>query len=145
MDLHLGIREARSQKNGSDSPQTGQGGFLLAEPLGYLDFLCLMKHASLVITDSGGIQEETTCLGVPCITVRENTERPVTVTRGTNVIAGTSKEKIEAAIRHQMGRKAGHVMPKHWDGQAAVRIVDVLTRVFSERTAPLQPAEPVGA
>src|SRR5713226_6467572 len=65
----------------------------------YLDFLCLMKHASLVVTDSGGIQEETTILGTPCVTVRENMERPVTVKSGTNTIAGTKTDAIKDAIR----------------------------------------------
>jgi UDP-N-acetylglucosamine 2-epimerase (non-hydrolysing) len=96
------------------------------EPLGYLDFLCLMKNATLVITDSGGIQEETTCLGIPCVTVRDNTERPVTVERGTNVVAGTTRDKIAAAIRRQMGRQNGHSIPEKWDGQAGRRIVDLL-------------------
>jgi UDP-N-acetylglucosamine 2-epimerase (non-hydrolysing) len=103
-------------------------GIILTEPLGYLDFLCLMKHATIVVTDSGGIQEETTCLGIPCVTVRENTERPVTVENGTNIIAGTRKDRIRGAIRHQMERRAANGMPKHWDGHAAARIIDVLVR-----------------
>ena len=70
----------------------------LTDPLGYLDFVYLMKHARLVVTDSGGIQEETTCLGVPCVTVRNNTERPVTVSDGTNVVAGTTRDGIRAAV-----------------------------------------------
>jgi UDP-N-acetylglucosamine 2-epimerase (non-hydrolysing) len=86
-----------------------------------------------VVTDSGGIQEETTCLGIPCVTVRENTERPVTVDRGTNVIAGTGKARIQAAIRAQMDRKPGDRMPQHWDGRAAERIIDVLIRAHRER------------
>ncbi len=97
-------------------------------PLGYLDFLCLMKHAELVVTDSGGIQEETTCVNVPCVTVRENTERPVTVESGTNVIAGTAKETIAAAIRRQLSFRNGHSQPEKWDGQAARRVVEVLAR-----------------
>lgn len=102
-------------------------GFLLVEPLGYLDFLCLMKHARLVVTDSGGIQEETTCLGVPCVTVRENTERPVTVESGTNVLAGTTAERIKVAIRRQLARgSATGTVPANWDGQAAPRIVSAL-------------------
>ena len=64
------------------------------EPLGYLDFLCLMSKSSVVLTDSGGIQEETTALGVPCLTLRENTERPITIEEGTNVLAGTTKDSI---------------------------------------------------
>ncbi len=99
----------------------------LVDPLGYLDFMCMMKNAALVITDSGGIQEETTCLGVPCVTVRENTERPVTVTCGTNVIAGTKSEGIRKAIREQANRSPDNRVPNKWDGRAASRIVDVLT------------------
>jgi UDP-N-acetylglucosamine 2-epimerase (non-hydrolysing) len=107
----------------------------MIDPLGYLDFLCLMKHAALVVTDSGGIQEETTCLGIPCVTVRENTERPVTVESGTNVVAGTTKENIAAAIRRQMQRDTGHSIPEMWDGQAAKRIVDILICVYRKRTS----------
>jgi UDP-N-acetylglucosamine 2-epimerase (non-hydrolysing) len=99
----------------------------LMEPLGYLEFLGLMADARLVLTDSGGIQEETTILGVPCLTLRENTERPITVTEGTNLVVGSHKERIAAeALRILEGeRKAGRV-PELWDGRAAERIVDVL-------------------
>jgi UDP-N-acetylglucosamine 2-epimerase (non-hydrolysing) len=103
-------------------------------PLGYIDFLCLMKHARLVITDSGGIQEETTCLGIPCVTVRENTERPVTVEHGTNVIAGTASEGIRTAIRQQLLRKPGTSVPKNWDGKAATRILDVLVNTHHRKS-----------
>src|ERR1700683_248822 len=94
-------------RNGSATQVTvdGPNGIRVIGPLGYLDFLCLMKHARVVVTDSGGIQEETTCLGVPCVTVRENTERPVTVKVGTNVLAGTSKEGIRRATRQQLTSK----------------------------------------
>jgi UDP-N-acetylglucosamine 2-epimerase (non-hydrolysing) len=107
---------------------TDGGRIVLTEPLGYLDFVCLMAHARLVVTDSGGIQEETTCLGVPCVTVRENTERPVTVARGTNTIAGTTSPTITAAIRRQLERAPGGAVPEKWDGDAATRLVDVLVR-----------------
>ncbi|HEY6377503.1 MAG TPA: UDP-N-acetylglucosamine 2-epimerase (non-hydrolyzing) [Edaphobacter sp.] len=100
----------------------------LIDPLGYLDFLCLMKHAAVVVTDSGGIQEETTCLGVPCVTVRENTERPVTVQVGTNILAGTSAEGIRQATRQQLGSKAEGSIPESWDGRSAQRILDVICR-----------------
>jgi len=115
------------------SPVPGRTGMLLTDPLGYLDFLCLMKHASVVITDSGGIQEETTCLGVPCVTVRENTERPVTLEMGTNLLAGTKRTDIKNAIERQLQTKRTHRAPKLWDGQAALRIVDALVRMHSER------------
>jgi UDP-N-acetylglucosamine 2-epimerase (non-hydrolysing) len=97
------------------------------EPLGYLEFLDLMMHARLTLTDSGGIQEETTILGVPCLTLRENTERPITITEGTNILVGTDPACIVAQTRRILsgGSKAGHV-PELWDGQAAKRIVAVL-------------------
>jgi UDP-N-acetylglucosamine 2-epimerase (non-hydrolysing) len=99
----------------------------IVEPLGYLDSLCLMAGAKLVLTDSGGIQEETTVLGIPCLTLRENTDRPVTVTEGTSTIVGTSREKIvsEAAKVIEGNRKKGQV-PKYWDGKAAGRIIRCL-------------------
>ena len=103
-------------------------GVRIVEPLGYLDFLGLMAKAHLVLTDSGGIQEETTALGVPCITIRENTERPATIDQGTNQLAGTKREGILAAVarleREQFPR--GNRIPALWDGHAARRVVDVL-------------------
>ena len=101
----------------------------MTEPLGYLDFLRLLSDAQMVLTDSGGIQEETTALGVPCLTLRESTERPITVSEGTNTIVGTDPAAIEAAIQKQLatpettGRR-----PELWDGHAAERIIDVLER-----------------
>lgn len=91
------------------------------------------------MTDSGGILEETTCLGIPCVTVRENTERPVTVEKGTNIIAGTSREGIRAAIRIQSQRKADVNIPMHWDGKAATYIVEVLARVRTNQKPSLRP------
>jgi UDP-N-acetylglucosamine 2-epimerase (non-hydrolysing) len=98
-------------------------GINIVKPLGYLDFLQLMMNASVVLTDSGGIQEETTCLGVPCITIRENTERPVTITEGTNILAGTDRKAISKAFSDQMARTRKAKRPKLWDGHAADRIV----------------------
>ncbi len=99
----------------------------LTDPLGYLDFLHLETLASVVLTDSGGIQEETTVLGVPCLTLRENTERPVTVTRGTNRLVGTDAERIVAGYRAAMdGRAVPYGHPPLWDGRTADRIADVL-------------------
>jgi UDP-N-acetylglucosamine 2-epimerase (non-hydrolysing) len=99
----------------------------LVEPLGYLEFLGLMAGARLVLTDSGGIQEETTILGVSCLTLRENTERPITVAEGTNLVVGSRRERIVAeALRILEGKgKTGRV-PELWDGRAAERIVGVL-------------------
>lgn len=127
--------EGYFQSNGnakSGSGSAGANGIRVVDPLGYIDFLCLMKNAALVVTDSGGIQEETTCLGVPCVTVRENTERPVTVESGTNVIAGTGSRAIAAAIRAQLGERRTVKAPEKWDGQAARRIVEILRRVLAE-------------
>jgi UDP-N-acetylglucosamine 2-epimerase (non-hydrolysing) len=113
----------------------GRQGFVLIDPLGYLEFLCLMKHASLVVTDSGGIQEETTILGTPCVTVRENTERPITVECGTNTIAGTKADTIKDAIRRQIRSKRKADVPKNWDGHAAARIIETLVRKHRENTS----------
>jgi len=97
------------------------------EPLGYLEFLGLLADARLALTDSGGIQEETTILGVPCLTLRDNTERPVTITQGTNRLVGTRAERIVEAARQVLGRAVDKpVGPELWDGHAAERIVDVL-------------------
>ena len=92
-------------------------------PLGYLEMLGLMREARLVMTDSGGIQEETTALGVPCLTIRENTERPITIEQGTNTLVGTDPEAISTAVDVVLrsGGKAGRV-PERWDGRAAERI-----------------------
>jgi UDP-N-acetylglucosamine 2-epimerase (non-hydrolysing) len=102
----------------------------LCEPLGYLDFLALMDGARLVLTDSGGIQEETTALGVPCLTMRENTERPVTITLGTNRLVGGDPARIVPAALEVLGGPArAGTIPPLWDGHAAERIADVLVRV----------------
>ena len=99
----------------------------IIEPRGYLDFLKLMADAAVVITDSGGIQEETTILGVWCLTVRENTERPVTITSGTNVLVGTDPERIVSAYRRRRAEKLDHPpVPEMWDGKAAVRIARIM-------------------
>jgi UDP-N-acetylglucosamine 2-epimerase (non-hydrolysing) len=101
----------------------------LLEPIGYLDFLSLVKDAAAVLTDSGGIQEETTFLGIPCFTLRDNTERPVTCTIGTNTLLGLDPSRIvgiPSLLASGDGR--GHGIPAGWDGQAAARIVDVLAR-----------------
>jgi UDP-N-acetylglucosamine 2-epimerase (non-hydrolysing) len=101
----------------------------LCDPMGYLAFLSLMLDSRLVLTDSGGIQEETTALGIPCLTLRETTERPVTVRLGTNIVVGTRRDRVVAEALRISGAGAGGMgMPPLWDGQAAPRIVDILRR-----------------
>jgi UDP-N-acetylglucosamine 2-epimerase (non-hydrolysing) len=103
----------------------------LCEPLPYLEFLSLMMNARVVLTDSGGIQEETTCLGVPCLTLRHNTERPVTVSLGTNRIIGTRPEAILDAVRATLTNPMpSAIAPPFWDGAAATRIVEVLAQAL---------------
>src|SRR5687767_10415693 len=102
----------------------------LTEPVGYIDFLALQAHAAAVVTDSGGVQEETTYLGVPCLTVRPNTERPVTITTGTNQLVKRNRGAIVSAIRSALERprNLSSPLPEFWDGKAAERIV----RLFRE-------------
>ena len=112
----------------------GARGLKLAEPIGYLDFLALTANARLVMTDSGGIQEETTALGVPCLTVRHNTERPVTVEVGTNTLVGTDPAQVvPAAVAVLEGRGKKGRVPDLWDGRAAERIARILVRSCEER------------
>ncbi len=96
-------------------------------PLGYLDMLGLMAKARMVLSDSGGIQEETTALGVPCVTLRENTERPITVEEGTNIVVGSDHDKIIEAVNNifTTGGKTGRI-PEYWDGKAALRIAKII-------------------
>ncbi len=109
-------------------------GLKLVEPLGYLDFLALTADARLVMTDSGGIQEETSALGVPCLTLRENTERPVTVEVGTNQLVGTDPAKAVAAAREiLLGPVRKGRIPELWDGRAAGRVAEVLVRFCEAR------------
>ena len=103
-------------------------GAILTEPLGYIDFLSLTSHARLVLTDSGGLQEETTALGIPCLTLRKNTERPVTVTHGTNRVVGTRTVDIVAGFEQALVSTTGRRMPELWDGHAADRIATVISR-----------------
>ncbi len=106
-------------------------------PLGYREMLGLMQGARLVLTDSGGIQEETTALGVPCLTLRDNTERPVTVDEGSNTIAGTDPATIVSLARQVLrtGGKRGRI-PQYWDGHAAERIATATAQWFAARLAP---------
>lgn len=98
----------------------------LLDPLGYLDFLALQAHARLVVTDSGGLQEETTYLGVPCLTVRPNTERPITITAGTNELVAAERQALQEAIeRRLMDSRVAPEPPELWDGQAGMRIAGI--------------------
>lgn len=107
----------------------------LAEPLGYLEFQSLMSGSGVVLTDSGGIQEETTAMGIPCFTLRDNTERPSTIEEGTNTLAGTAKESILAAWeRGKQSPKTGRT-PALWDGRAAARCVEAFDRYFASASA----------
>jgi UDP-N-acetylglucosamine 2-epimerase (non-hydrolysing) len=109
---------------------------LIIEPQGYLDFLALMSRARLVFTDSGGIQEETTALGIPCLTFRENTERPVTVTLGTNQVLGTDPAQTALAVAAVLaGRGPDGRIPELWDGCAAERIMRILTHTPADADA----------
>jgi UDP-N-acetylglucosamine 2-epimerase (non-hydrolysing) len=119
----------RTQQRLTQEGVTHHANLCVIPPVGYLDFLCLLSKATLVLTDSGGIQEETTALGVPCLTLRENTERPVTITQGTNLLVGTDPAKIVAAATEILAGKGktGHI-PQLWDGHTAERIIDVLVR-----------------
>jgi UDP-N-acetylglucosamine 2-epimerase (non-hydrolysing) len=124
------------RKGVSDERKIGDKGIHCIDPLGYLDFLKLMAHSNLVLTDSGGIQEETTILGVPCVTMRENTERPVTVTHGTNVIAGVKTDRIISSALSQLEKSKemsqADKKPPLWDGKASARIVEVLLNISEE-------------
>jgi UDP-N-acetylglucosamine 2-epimerase (non-hydrolysing) len=112
----------------ADAAGLDAAGVTVTEPLTYLQFLGLQRHAALVITDSGGIQEETTFLGVPCLTMRENTERPITLTMGTNVLIGRDTERLKREARQILGGagRRGSIPPL-WDGKAADRIAAVVS------------------
>jgi UDP-N-acetylglucosamine 2-epimerase (non-hydrolysing) len=128
----------RSRKNlegsGLGDRAKGIANLRLVEPLGYLDFLKLMSDSAVVLTDSGGIQEETTILGIPCLTLRENTERPITVTQGTNRLTGSSTGAILKAYREVRDQPQRPVkVPELWDGRAADRIVTCLVAASRSR------------
>jgi len=128
LPLVFPVHPRTSQRWAAELGQAGPG-LRVIDPLGYLEFLALQQRASVVITDSGGIQEETTYLGTPCFTLRENTERPITITHGTNLLIGRDWEKLRkgfhAALNGSRGRKEP---PPLWDGKAAERIAAILTQ-----------------
>jgi UDP-N-acetylglucosamine 2-epimerase (non-hydrolysing) len=103
---------------------------LLLDPMPYIEFLALQSRAAVVITDSGGIQEETTYLGVPCLTLRPNTERPITVSHGTNVLVGDDRKRLTAELGKILeGKQKKGVTPPLWDGRAGVRIAEILLKM----------------
>ena len=103
----------------------------LVDPLGYLDFLNVMMHSKFVMTDSGGIQEETTVLGIPCLTLRDTTERPTTISQGTNVLVWNDTQKIvDEAFKVLDGKGKKGNRPEMWDGKASERIVNILSEYF---------------
>jgi UDP-N-acetylglucosamine 2-epimerase (non-hydrolysing) len=117
----------RTRKTLGDLPATVRA----VDPFGYVDFLALLRASRIALTDSGGIQEETTFLGTPCVTLRTTTERPITITRGTNVLAGTGSDDIAEAIMGQLQEpKMIDDPPPLWDGRAAGRVVDVLASSY---------------
>ncbi len=121
------IRDLGSTPWFAPSPRATPGAISLLPPLPYLDFIGLLDGARLVLTDSGGVQDESTSLGIPCVTLRDNTERPVTIDAGTNVLGGTQPESIVAAARRQLQRGRSTLpRPPLWDGRAATRIAAVL-------------------
>jgi UDP-N-acetylglucosamine 2-epimerase (non-hydrolysing) len=109
----------------------------LVQPLGYLEFLGLMARARVVFTDSGGVQEETTILGVPCVTIRPNTERPITIQRGTNRLVSSGREAVVKAAREAMAQDNLNLeTPPLWDGRSAVRIIRVIEEWLEQQAAP---------
>ena len=108
----------------------------LLQPLGYTDFVSLMSHAAVVFTDSGGVQEETTALGVPCLTLRNNTERPITIQEGTNRLAGTTYESIVRAWHEMKKNMPTGKIPRFWDGKAADRCVEAIHSALAPASAP---------
>jgi UDP-N-acetylglucosamine 2-epimerase (non-hydrolysing) len=124
-------RTSKQMQEGGASADRKKGAVTLCDPLGYIDFLRLMSEAKMVLTDSGGIQEETTVLQVPCITIRENTERPVTISHGTNRLAGVDPSEVYAVVRDTLNSPPlGKPAPPLWDGQASGRILNVLEQVL---------------
>lgn len=114
-----------------DAKWLSTAGLHFTEPIGYLEFLALQRDAKLVITDSGGVQEETTYLGVPCVTVRETTERPVTITSGTNELVGLDPKRMLQVARERLANPpARKPVPELWDGHAADRIAEILVAEF---------------
>jgi UDP-N-acetylglucosamine 2-epimerase (non-hydrolysing) len=129
----------RTKKNikdfGLSNYLNSSNNLIITEPLGYFDFLKLEKNAKLILTDSGGVQEESTYFGVPCLTLRENTERPITITEGSNQLVDLN---VESIVNSSLGIIEGKVkkgkIPKYWDGKTAKRVVKVLDEWFGKRS-----------
>jgi UDP-N-acetylglucosamine 2-epimerase (non-hydrolysing) len=140
--VHPRVRRLLADRNGltwrslDELGELPSSGIFCLDPIGYLDFVALMSRARLVLTDSGGIQEETTSLRVPCLTLRHSTERPVTVTHGTNRIVGTDPAVVvQTALKALESPPRAAIAPRFWDGKAADRIVERLLRQDAEATA----------
>ncbi len=130
------IREVTANPAAPHAASCGSNGIRVIRPLSYTDFLYLESRATMVITDSGGVQEETTALGIPCLTVRENTERPITVTQGTNTLVGRNPERILREARRVLREgPRPYRVPELWDGHAAERIVQILVDRLKRRPA----------
>ncbi len=130
----FGLEDKLTWLNENFQPINGQvrNCFYAIPPLGYLDFLALEKGAKVMFTDSGGTQEETTILGIPCITLRESTERPVTITEGTNTLVGNVPENIKKSFEDAISTKQiEKKVPRFWDGKTAERIINILTSRFN--------------
>src|SRR5207237_192748 len=123
----------RQRLNGFEQYIASNGGLRFLDPMPYLEFLALQQNASVVITDSGGIQEETTFLGVPCLTLRENTERPITISLGTNLLIGRDVDRLQNEVRSILncGAEKKVCSVPLWDGHAAERIASVIARDFA--------------
>lgn len=127
--LHPRLRSALIG-TGLDRRLASMSGVRVTEPLGYLDFVKLMSDAEVVLTDSGGVQEETTILGVPCLTLRDNTERPVTLDAGTNRLVGVTPARVVEGFRAVRDEPANGSVPPFWDGKTAERIVSIVAAVL---------------
>jgi UDP-N-acetylglucosamine 2-epimerase (non-hydrolysing) len=135
--MHPRTRNRFAEYNLEDALMSVDG-LRLLEPLGYLEFLRLMEKAAVVVTDSGGIQEETTFLGVPCLTLRENTERPVTIERGTNELLDLDPPQVVRRVRAVAETEPSSEHPPRWDGQTAERIVGVFEETVAAPSIPVR-------
>src|SRR5262249_36319549 len=129
----FGLAGRLAAADGGAAAGTRRAGIVAVAPLSYLEMLKAMKEAAFVLTDSGGVQEETTALGVPCVTLRDTTERPVTVDQGTNVLAAIGRRAIAEALVAARRKASAARMPALWDGDAGSRIVAALEAAVGAR------------